>query len=115
MTEPGDLSLEPRDEPPRSPWLALTLVTVALVGALGYQVFQIVREGQTLQAVRTSQDPTIEQAQKVRAQVDSIARGTLKLAEQGNANAALIVDELAKRGVKLAPDATPPPATPPKK
>lgn len=103
-----------RSERPRvDPWPAIALLTVAVVAWLAFQTVQLARERGTLQTVKATQEPTIEQAQKLRAQLDAIAKKTLELAQQGNSGAALIVEELARRGVTINPNqpaATPAPA-----
>jgi len=58
-----------------------------------------------LNRLRAGQELTIQQATNLRAQLDSIARRTLELAQAGNPGAAVIVEELAKRGVTIKPDA----------
>ncbi len=100
-----------RREPP-NPWLAVTLLTIALVAWFGFQTYQLVREQAALERAKASQEPTIEQAQKLRAQLDAISKKVLELAKQGNANATLIVEELAKRGVTINPTSPPAPSTP---
>ena len=104
---------EPGSPPERqgaNPWPAVTLLMVAVVAWFAFQTAQLVRERGALQTVRAAQEPTIEQAQKLRAQLDSIAKKTLALAQQGNSGAAFIVQELARRGVTINPSA---PASPP--
>ena len=95
-----------------SPWLAMTFVTLAVVAWFAFQTYQLVRERNVLQSVRAAQEPTIEQAQKLRAQLDAIAKKTLELAQQGNSGAALIVEQLAKRGVTINPNPSTSPPTP---
>jgi len=95
-----------------SPWLALTLLTVAMVAWFGFHTYQLVRERGMLQQAKVSQEPTIVQAQKLRAQLDAISKKTLELAQQGNAGATLIVEELARRGVTINPGPTTGPADP---
>ena len=97
-----------RKESP-SPWPAVTLITIAMVTWFGFQTYQLVREREVLQSVKVSQEPTIEQAKKLRTQLEAISKKTLELAQQGNAGAVLIVEELARRGVTINP--SPPPAT----
>ena len=92
--------------PSSSPWPALTLVVIAVLAWFAFQTVQLVRERSSLHAARASQDATLAQAEKPRTQLDSIAKKTLELAQQGNANAALIVQELAKRGVTINPTST---------
>ena len=87
----------------RDPWPALALLTIAVVAWFGFQTFQLARERSALQVARISQEPTIEQAQRIRGQLDAITKGTLELAQQGNASATFIVEELARRGVRINP------------
>ena len=104
-------SLEPGSrQERRSPWLAVTLVTVAMVAWFAFQTYQLVRERSALESVKAAQEPTIAQAQKLRAQLDTISQKTLELAQQGNPGAALIVEQLARRGVTIKPNPTGPPA-----
>jgi hypothetical protein len=108
MTSPEPESREER----RSPWLAVTLLTLAMVGWFVFQTYQLVRERSALQSVRAAQDPTIERAQKLRVQLDTISKKTLELAQQGNSGAAMIVEELARRGVTINPNPPTSPAEP---
>jgi hypothetical protein len=71
-----------------------------------------VRERNALQTAKAAQEPTIEQAQKLRAQLDVISKKTLELAQQGNTGAAFIVEELARRGVTINPSPPTAPADP---
>jgi hypothetical protein len=85
---------------------AVMLLTIAFVLWMAFQTFQLGRERVALRRIRAAQEPTIQQAVNVRAQLDSIAKRTLELAQQGNRSAATIVEELAKRGVTIKPDAS---------
>ena len=91
----------------RSYFIPLLLVAVALLIWTGFQTTQLLRERKYLKAVLTEQSPTVEQSQKLRAQLDSIAKGTLQLADQGNSNAKIIVEELRRRGVTINPNNPP--------
>lgn len=95
--------LESPEAPSRDAWPALALLAIAVVAWFGFQTFQLARERSALQAARVSQEPTIAQAQRIRAQLDAITKSTLGLAQQGNASAAFIVEELARRGVRINP------------
>ncbi len=85
----------------RSPFVPLLLLACAFAVWTIFQTVQLSRERDALNTTRTGQDATIEQAQKMRAQLDSIARGTAQLAQQGNPNASLIIEELRKRGITV--------------
>ncbi len=93
----------PLEQRHSDPWRAVALLTLAFVVWLSFQTFQQIRERGALQAVRTAQEAAIGHAQKVRGQFESITKGTLELAQQGNAGAALIIEELARRGVTINP------------
>ena len=99
----------PARDPLTRLWLAVFLLATAMLVWLGFQTFQLARERSTLETIKVNQETTIAQAQRVRGQLDSIARRTLELAQQGNAGAAAIVEQLARRGVAINPSA---PATP---
>ena len=108
---PGSLPEQVRSDT----WTALALLTIAVVAWLSFQTVQQIRERTALQNVRTAQEAALERAQKIRAQFDTITKKTLELAQQGNAGAALIVDELARRGVTITPSSSAGPLPPPSK
>jgi hypothetical protein len=102
---------EPRiiESPGSRPWPAVILLTIALLAWTGFQTFQLAREHGALLRLKAGQETPLQQAAKVRTQLDSIAKKTLELAQRGNAGAATIVEELAKRGVTINPNPTPAP------
>jgi len=77
-----------------------------------FQTTQLVRENGMLKSLMASQETAIQEATKLRTQLDSVAKGTAELAQQGNANAKLIIEELRKRGITINPGT---PGEPPKK
>jgi len=109
--EPGSLPEQARSDP----WTTVALLTIAVVAWLSFQTVQQIRERTALQNVRTAQEAALERAQKIRAQFDTITKKTLELAQQGNAGATLIVDELARRGVTITPSSSAGPLPPPSK
>jgi hypothetical protein len=88
------------------------LLTLTMLVSLGFNTFSLVRERRSLIAIRDNQQVTIQQAERVRAQLDSIARRTLELAQQGNSGAAIIVEQLARRGLTIDPGPGPQAAPP---
>ena len=85
----------------KSPFVPVLLVALALTVWLGFQTYQLVREVQQLAQLRARQDGPVEAAAKVRASLDSVATATALLAERGNGNARVIVDELRRRGITI--------------
>jgi len=92
-------------------WPVLVLALAVLV-AIGYQTFNLVREHSQLQTARTLQTAPYEQARRMRTQLDGIARRTYELAQQGNPGASAIVEQLARRGIRIQPGTPPAPGTP---
>ena len=88
--------------------LALTLVVFSWCAWMVFQTVQLVRERNHLTQLKASQESALQEATKVRAQIDSITTDTAKLAAEGNAGAQRIVAELRKRGFKLSADGKPP-------
>ena len=106
-----------REEPGRQTYglfLPLVLLSVALVGWFAFQAIQLVNERTVLKQVKAGQEAQVEQSMKVRSALDSLARDTAQLAERGNANAKLLIDELRKRNITINPNA-PSPSDPGKK
>ena len=90
-----------------SSFVPLLLVVVTLLTLLGFQATQLYNDRDNLQQMREGQDQPFTEAQNLRKQLDGVAADTARLAEQGNANAKSVIDELAKRGITINPDAKP--------
>ena len=90
-----------------SAFIPLLMFAVTITAWFAFQSVQLWREREALATAHAGQEKTLEEARKLRAQLDQLARGTATLAEQGNANAKLIVDELRRRGVTINPNAPP--------
>jgi hypothetical protein len=81
--------------------LPLLLVIMALVIWFSFQTVQLFKERQNLKTMHANQDQIIADAGKMRSQLDAIATGTQRLAEQNNTNAQTIVQQLAKSGISI--------------
>jgi hypothetical protein len=93
-----------------SPFVPILILALSFAGWAGFQTTQLVQEKDNLAALHASQDKQVEDSKKLRESLDSLAKSTLVLANRGNANARLVVEELRRRGVTINPDA--PPAAP---
>lgn len=89
----------------RSPFVPLALLAVAVLGFFAAQSTQLYRERGSLHQLKESQQQPLDEAKKLRAQLDGVAADTARLAEKGNANAQRVIDELRKRGITINPDA----------
>jgi hypothetical protein len=84
-------------------FLPMLLCVTSVVIWFAFQTFQLFKERESLTALSATQLPIYTNAQKMRAQLDTIAAETAKLAQAGNSHAALIVSELKQRGVTIDP------------
>jgi hypothetical protein len=98
MTDNSSLSM-------RSAFVPVLLVGCAVLVWMGFQTAQLISERRQLDEAHNSQAQPLEQSQKLRASLDSIAAATQKLADSGDAGAKLLVDELNKRGITINPNA----------
>jgi hypothetical protein len=111
-TEERSASLTKRGRSERSPFIPFLILALSVAGWAAFQMTQLLRERDSLEAARSSQERPMENSKKLRDQLDGLARDTQRLANKGNASARLIVDELKKRGITINPE---PPAAPDKK
>lgn len=93
------------EQKPANPFVPVLLIALALVVWFGFQASQLWGERTQLANLRSSQEATYQNAQKMRAQLDSLAAGTQKLATAGNKNAQTVVNALNQRGITINPDA----------
>ena len=96
----------------RSPFVPFLILALSVTGWAAFQMTQLLRERDSLEAAHASQERPMENSKKLRDQLDGLARETQLLANKGNAGARLIVDELKKRGITINPE---PPAASNKK
>jgi len=82
----------------RSPFVPMTLMVLTLVLMMGFQMFQALKERRVLRDRFEQQVSTLQEAKKVRAQLDTIAKQTYQLSVKGNQNAAKIVEQMKKAG-----------------
>jgi hypothetical protein len=92
----------------RTPFVPLLIFFAAAVAWSAFQFYQLQLESATLATLRANQDPQLQQAQRVRSTLDTMALETQKLADAGNPNARLVVEELGKRGITIKRTATDP-------
>lgn len=82
--------------------MPVLLMWLALVIWFGFQTLQLLQERGNLAMLSANQQATYENAVRMRTQLDAIAGGTQRLAESGNRNAALIIDQFRQRGVTFS-------------
>jgi hypothetical protein len=83
----------------------LAILATAFFLLVGFQTTQLIRERDNLLAVRVSQEPTLQQAAKLRQQIDTLVGKTAQLAAEGDPGARSVVDDLRRQGITLKPPA----------
>jgi len=82
-------------------FVPLLLIVLALLLMTGFQMSQLTREHELLNTRLEAQTGPLEESQNVRDQLQSVATKTAALANNGNENAAKIVEQLEKAGIKI--------------
>lgn len=88
--------------PGRAPFVPMLLMALALVAWFGAQLWDGYQQRQQLLAAHGAQQQTVDNASKLRQSLDALAADTQRMADGGNANAALLVTELRKRGITIS-------------
>jgi hypothetical protein len=83
--------------------LPLSLVAFVVFLGTAFQTVQVFRERAFLHQTKMQQEKPLEEVRRVQAQLDALAVGTLKLANQGDKNAQAIIDRLKQIGITVAP------------
>lgn len=84
-------------------FIVLLLILIVLFAQTARDSFQLNRDRLMLKDRIEQQVETLDEAQKVRAQLEAIAGDTATLAEAGNPNAIQLRDFLAQKGVTIRP------------
>ena len=108
MSRPDDLSA-PRQH---SVFIPVVIGLVALVGLLAFQAVELWQARGALKAQREAQNAPIEESQKLRQLLTTIASKTADLAQKGDPDAKALVDAYAKRGVQISAPKSPVIGTP---
>ena len=88
-----------------SAFMPVLLFGLAVLTVLGWQTWVLASERSALNTAYEGQQQTVDNAGKLRTSLDGLAADTQRLADRGNANAALLVTELKKRGITINPQA----------
>ena len=83
--------------------LPLILVVVALFALMAFETGQAIHDRGALADLRRSQEPTVQEAIKVRQQLETLAGRTAQLAAEGDEGAKTVADQMKRQGVTLSP------------
>ena len=94
-------------------YIPVLCLALAFFFLMVFQNVQLHEGRKTLEATRVQQQQALDQGVLVQKQLDALAIGTQRLANSGNPNARLIIEELRKAGITIkseAPTGAPAPA-----
>ncbi len=83
------------------PFLPLLILLLSALAWFGVQVQHLHVLHNSLATARDGQEAALQQAQRMREALDTLSARTQRLAEAGNANARLVLDELRRRGITI--------------
>lgn len=92
--------------------LSQFIIVLSLVIWFGFQVYQGFKAKDAYEKSIANQEQALQNANKIRKSLSSLAIATKQLASQGNASAATVVSNLAARGVNISDAQTPTEAAP---
>jgi hypothetical protein len=84
-------------------WLPLALVIVSFFVLIVFETGYAIHDRGALSDQRRSQEPTVQEAIKVRQQLETLAAKTAQLAADGDEGAKSVVDQMKRQGVTLSP------------
>lgn len=96
---------EPAERPALRLPLALTMVSLLIW--FGFQTLELVLERNNLTTVKSNFEAATREAEKMRAQLQTLITQTAELASKGNASAKVVIEELQKKGIPVASAAPP--------
>ena len=94
---------EERDQVLSGLGLPVSLAVVALFVLMAFETAQAIHDGGALADLRRSQEPTVQEAIKLRQQLELLAGTTAQLAAEGDEGAKTVVDQMKRQGVNLNP------------
>jgi hypothetical protein len=87
--------------PSNSLKLPLSLTIVSLFVWFGFQTVQLIIERNSLLSITGSMHESVQEAQKLRTQLETLVTKTAELAKQGNPSARKAVEELEQKGIPI--------------
>ena len=83
--------------------LPIILVVVSLFAFMTFETGEAIHDRGALADLRRSQEATVQEAIKLRQQLETLAGKTAQLAAQGDESAKTVVDQMKRQGVTLNP------------
>jgi len=83
--------------------LPIILVVVSLFVLIAFETAEAIHDRGALADLRRTQETTVQEAVKLRQQLEGLAGKTAQLAAEGDEGAKTVVDQMKRQGVTLNP------------
>lgn len=83
-------------------WLPVIFVVVAFFVLMAFETGYAIHDRQALADQMRSQESVVQEAMKLRQQLEALAGKTARLAAEGDEGAKTVVDQMKRQGVNLA-------------
>jgi hypothetical protein len=82
-------------------WLPVILIVVSFFVLLAFETGYAVHDRQTLADQQRSQEAVVQEALKLRQQLETLASKTAQLAADGDEGAKTVVEQMKRQGINL--------------
>jgi hypothetical protein len=84
-------------------WLPILLIAATFFILVGFETGYAIHDREALAEQKRLQEPTVQEAARLRHQLETIAGKTAQLAAEGNEGAKAVMDQMKRQGVVLTP------------
>jgi hypothetical protein len=84
-------------------WLPVSLIAVSFFGLMTFETGYAIHDRGALSDQRRSQESSVQEAIKLRQQLETLAGKTAQLAADGDESAKTVVDQMKRQGIALTP------------
>ena len=83
-------------------WPPVSLIVVSFFVLLAFETGYAIHDRQALAQQRQSQEPVVQEAVKLRQQLETLASKTGQLAGEGDEGAKAVVEQMKQQGINIA-------------
>jgi hypothetical protein len=83
-------------------WPPVSLIVVSFFVLLAFETGYAIHDRQALAQQRQSQEPVVQEALKLRQQLETLASKTGQLAAEGDEGAKAVVEQMKRQGISIA-------------
>ncbi len=83
-------------------WLPVVIVAASFFVLMAFEVGYTIHDRDALAEQQRLQEPTVQEAAKLRHKLEALARTTAQLAADGNEGAKAVVDQMKRQGITLS-------------